>query len=129
MITTKAKAIVTVTLMVAVVAITLATNLVPLRQILDQQAQVAAARAELQRLSEENGVLTSEVEALQSPGEVERLAREKLGYVREGETAYIVLPPEEHAIVPVRDDGAVTERPWWATVWDFISGRDVLEGS
>ena len=130
MIAAKSRTILTVALMVGVVAVTLATNLVPLRQIMEQNDQVAIAQAQLEELTAENELLTAEVEALQSPGEIERLAREKLGYVMEGETAYIVLPPEERVPVSTPEtEQPVADSSWWNAVWEFITGADVADGS
>ena len=118
---------------VLVVALALATNVVPFRQLVEQRQQVAASRARLASLQAENTKLRDEVAALQTPLEIERLAREKLGLVREGEEAYVVLEPAENVIVFPEDeltapaDPTPEERPWYLRLWDFLTGRDLLE--
>jgi hypothetical protein len=112
-----------------VVAVSLAflTQVVPYRQILDSQRQVEAARAQLAALESENEVLSADVEALNTPEEIERLARDKLGYVREGEVAYVVLdPPGAHTEELAADEvPAAQDKSWVDHVWAFITGSDL----
>jgi cell division protein FtsB len=105
------------------------TAVIPFRQILEQQARVDGAAAELARINLENELLSGEVQALNTPEEIERLARENLGYVMPGETAYVVLEPEESltpAAVPVtyEDDDV----PWYLAIWNFFTGADISGG-
>lgn len=119
---------------VLVVALALATNVVPFRQLVEQRQQVTASRARLAELEEENTRLAEEAAALQTPLEIERLAREKLGLVREGERAYVVLEPAETTTVfpedelaPPPDPVPATEaKPWYLRLWDYLTGRDLL---
>jgi cell division protein FtsB len=115
---------------VLLVGLAMVTNVIPFRQIVEQRAQVAEGEARLAALAEENQLLESQVEALNTPAEIERLAREKLGYVREGETAYVVLEPESSG--PSATDRLTsvseTERTWWERLWDFVTGRDLAGG-
>jgi hypothetical protein len=101
--------------------------LVPYRQIIDAQRQVATAQARLQALESENATLQADVDALNTDEEIEKLAREKLGYVRPGETAYVVLDP------PGSDDEESVEtappapaaKTWVDRLWEFVSGGDL----
>ena len=103
------------------------TAVIPFRQILDQQARVEGSAAELARINLENELLSGEVEALNTPEEIERLARENLGYVMPGETAYVVLEPDETltstTVAPVADDG--DDVPWYLAIWNFFTGADL----
>jgi cell division protein FtsB len=102
------------------------TAVIPFRQILEQQARVEGASAELARIQMENELLNREVQALQTPEEIERLARENLGYVMPGETAYVVLEPEETlSTVPAAAIAAPDDLPWYLTIWNFFTGADV----
>lgn len=121
-----------VTAAVLVVAVAVTTNALPLRQIVDQQQEVADAQATLDELSRENDILTDQVAALQTSVEIERLAREKLGYVRPGEAAYVVIEKE----VPAVDDlpsevrsgpGESDAVPFLTQLWDFVTGRDLVD--
>jgi cell division protein FtsB len=64
----------------------------PTRTWLDQRASISASRSQLTDLDAELAELDSRVDALDSPEEIERLARSDFGMVRPGEEAYIVLP-------------------------------------
>ncbi|MCH7900896.1 MAG: septum formation initiator family protein [Acidobacteria bacterium] len=117
-----------VTLLFLVTGAAFLTQVVPYRQILDSQRQVSSARAELAALEEDNEVLAADIAALQTDEEVEKLAREKLGYVRPGETAYVVLdPPEEETRPQPQTDDLVIpeERTWVDMLWDFVTGADL----
>lgn len=102
------------------------TQVVPYRQIVDTQREVAAARAELSALESDNASLQADVGALQSDTEIEKLAREKLGYVRPGETAYVVLdPPGTADIDPVETAPPTVEKTWVDRLWEFLTGADL----
>lgn len=116
------------TLLFVVLGAALLTQMVPYRQILDSQRQVSSARAQLAALEEDNTLLAADVAALQTDEEVEKLAREKLGYVRPGETAYVVLDPPESETrpLPQTDDLVFPEEPTWVDrLWDFVTGADL----
>lgn len=117
------------TLALLVVGAAVVTNVVPYRQILEQRRQVAAAAAELEQLQKENAVLTAQRDALETPVEIERLAREKLGYVRPGEIAYVVLDPPRAptttTTAPEPEPNPVEDRSLLDTVWDFMTGADL----
>lgn len=117
------------TLALLVVGAAVVTNVVPYRQILEQRRQVATAAAQLDEIRDENAVLTAQREALQTPVEIERLAREKLGYVRPGEIAYVVLDPPEVSTTtsstPTEDPVPVEDDSLLDTVWDFMTGADL----
>lgn len=105
------------------------TQVVPYNQIIESQRQVAEARAELAELKADNQRLQADVEALHTPSEIERLAREKLGYVRPGESAYVVLDPPG---TPDPDQAASSEpapppveKTWVDRVWEFLTGADL----
>jgi len=102
------------------------TQVVPYRQIIETQRQVATARAELEALESENAELGADVAALQTDSEIERLAREKLGYVRPGEKAYVVLdPPGTPDHQPAEPAPAPVEKTWVERVWEFVTGADL----
>ena len=108
----------------------LITAVIPFQQILEQQARVDGASAELARINLENELLSGEVQALQTPEEIERLARENLGYVMPGETAYVVLEPEEtlatNTVGPVAAEKE--DIPWYRAIWNFFTGADMSGG-
>jgi len=116
-----------VTLLFILMGAAFLTQVVPYRQILDSQRQVEAARQQLASLEAENEVLSADVAALNTPEEIERLARDKLGYVREGEVAYVVLDPPgvETATPDATELPKPPDRTWVEHIWDFITGGDL----
>lgn len=116
-----------VTLLFILMGAAFLTQVVPYRQILDSQRQVETARDQLASLEADNEVLAADVAALNTPEEIEKLARDKLGYVREGEVAYVVLDPPG-AQTPQATASELPELPdktWVDRVWDFLSGSDL----
>jgi cell division protein FtsB len=106
------------------------TQVVPYRQIIESQREVSSARALLISLETDNELLQADVAALNTDEEIEKLAREKLGYVQPGETAYVVLdPPATDDTVPeIVDDPPAPERTWVDQLWEFVSGEDLGSG-
>ena len=118
------------TLLVLLLGVAFLTQVVPYRQIIEANQNVTEARERLASLEGENEVLNADVEALETDTEIEKLAREKLGYVRPGEVAYVVLdPPEAEAPLPEPEPEPETEpRTWVERVWDFLTGADIGDG-
>ena len=115
------------TLLILLMGAAFLTQVVPYGQIIESGRQVDAARTQLARLEAENAALQGDIEALGTEAEIERLAREKLGYVRPGETAYVVLDPPgtpEDAENPAPPP-AIEEKTWVDRVWEFITGADI----
>ncbi|MCZ6631354.1 MAG: septum formation initiator family protein [Actinobacteria bacterium] len=116
------------TLLFLVMGAAFLTQVVPYRQILDSSRQVSSARAQLAALEVDNELLAADIAALETDEEVEKLAREKLGYVRPGEIAYVVLDPPEELTrpQPETDDLVIPEeRTWVDMIWDFVTGSDL----
>ena len=92
-------------------------------------AEVAVAEDRLAAIEEENRLLEARIAALHTPEEVERLAREQFGLVRPGEIGYVVLvPPGEELPEAVPEPDPEPEaKPWWEDLWDFLTGRDLVE--
>ncbi len=70
----------------------LALGVFPTRDFLDQRADLGATEEQLAVLREQNEALEARIEALSTPEEIERLAREQYNLVHPGEEAYSVLP-------------------------------------
>jgi len=66
----------------------------PTRSYLAQQRQVNDARHSVQVLRAQNAQLAREAQRLQTPAEIERLARSQFNMVFPGEQAYNVVPPQ-----------------------------------
>jgi cell division protein FtsB len=123
----------TATLALFVLGLAFVTAVIPFRQIIDQQRRVEAAAAELAAITSENRILEAEVAALNTPQEIERLAREQLGYVMPGDIAYVVLEPADEATTTTTAPPPITaevspEVPWYRAVWNFFTGADLVGG-
>ena len=75
------------------VCVVLAFAVAPFRAYLVQRAQVHALEQQARALEEQNNALTQRIARLNDPAYLERLARECLGMVKPGETAYVIVPP------------------------------------
>ena len=112
---------------VFVVAGFVVTGVLPVREYLERGNDVETAQIELDRLKAENDALADDVDALYTDQEVERLAREQYGFVREGEVGYVVLTPdgEEPVAEPALPVSKVVEqRSFFQRFWDFVTGND-----
>ena len=111
------------------VAAALFSNLFPFRQMLAADRAIAAAQEDLAALEAENERLAADLDALQTPEEIERLARNELGYVLPGEQGFVVVAPDEEP--SSAGDEAVEAlpepRPWYAPILDFLIGADLEE--
>lgn len=116
-----------VTLLFLLLGAAFLTQVVPYRQIIESQRQVSSAQDRLAGLQAENEELQADVTALNTDEEIEKLAREKLGYVQPGETAYIVLdPPGPSDTTPVEaPEPAAPEKTWVDHIWEFVTGDDL----
>lgn len=70
----------------------LMAGVVPVRQYLEQQRRLDAARQRIELLDEENRRLAARAGELRTDEEIERLAREQYSLVRPGEEAFALLP-------------------------------------
>lgn len=86
----------------------------PTRAWLDQGAEIADREIELSDIRAGNHALEARVGALNTPAEIERIARRDHGLVLPGEEAYAVLPA---ALPPVRLPAS----------WPFTELADALD--
>jgi cell division protein FtsB len=77
----------------AVVALILLTLAVaPLRALIDQRNDLATLEQQADELAQRNVRLEARIDRFTDPTYLERLARECLGMVRPGETAFVMVP-------------------------------------
>jgi cell division protein FtsB len=77
----------------AVVVVFLLTLAVaPLRTLLEQRGQLGELGRQTAELRRENADLNAEIDMLEDPRNLERMARECLGMVRPGEIAFVTVP-------------------------------------
>jgi hypothetical protein len=100
----------------------------PFRQMFAHHRQVDAAEQQLADLQAANAELEGEIAKLQSPVEIERIAREQFGLVRPGETGYVVEVPDTGPVLAADTDQTDEEEApsgFWQGIWDFLTGRDL----
>jgi cell division protein FtsL len=85
----------------AVVVAALVLASFPARQILAQRHDTAVAQSELAALDGDVKRLQDRATALETPAETERMARDKLGWVRPGAESYrVIFPPSGPVPLP-----------------------------
>ncbi|MGI9578780.1 MAG: FtsB family cell division protein [Microthrixaceae bacterium] len=71
----------------------------PVRGWWSQRQDIDDARAELAAMEADNAALEQRLGRVSDPAELERIARDQLGLVREGEESYVILPPPTAGLV------------------------------
>ena len=108
-----------------------AVDVFPVRQLIARNREAEVVRARLTEIQKENTQLEREIQALHSPAEIERIARADFGFVRPGETSYVVILADEQPLEeptepeqePAPDSGG-----FWEALWDYLTGRDISDG-
>lgn len=130
MVETRSRASILLMLLLVVVLAIVLTNVFPFRQIIAQRRAVDIAEAQLSVLQEENARLEAEAEALRSDAEIERIARADFGFVRPGDTSYVVVEPTpaigELLPEPDPEPEPLESRSFLGALWDFLTGRDLV---
>lgn len=100
----------------------LASAALPLREYLAQRQDIAALEEQQSATRDRIAALEAERERLQDPAYVAAEARRRLHFVLPGETAYVVLAPQESAApaTPARSRQA----PWYSQVWGSVEQAD-----
>jgi len=62
----------------------------PVRNYLSERGHISALQRQAQQLEDANAALQTEIARLRQPAEMERLARQCLGMVAAGETAFVL---------------------------------------
>lgn len=82
------------TLLLTIVIGVLVLSIAPARMYFDQRAELARLERLSDELARENARLSARAEQLRDEEFLERLARQCLGMVKPGETAFVVVPEE-----------------------------------
>jgi cell division protein FtsB len=105
-----------------------ASGVLPLQQYFEREIQVTDAQDRLDAIEAENGTISSDVDALQSDQEIERVAREQYGFVRPGEVGYVVIVPDGSNIEtqpPSPVDIETSSPGFLEQVWRYLTGDDI----
>lgn len=97
-----------------------------LRGYIEQRSDITRMQQAVAREEDRIEELKAEVQAWQEPETIEREARQRLRFVKPGETAFTVLDDtEEQLTEPLPGMAAVTtdvheHRPWYGEVWESV---------
>jgi len=105
-----------------------ASGVLPVQQYLEREIRATDAEDRLAVLESENATIRSDVDALQSDQEIERVAREQYGFVRPGETGYVVITPDDPDVAaseaePV--DADASDPGFLERIWRYLTGDDI----
>jgi cell division protein FtsB len=109
-------------LLAAVVSALILSVGVPLRNYVDQRAELSAVYEQQHVLADKIAELERRRVLLADPEHIETQARERLRYIRPGEAPYLVqLPPGS----TVADAGGVAPggSPWYTELWKSINSE------
>jgi cell division protein FtsB len=93
----------------------------PLRNYLQQRAELADAVVAQQSLEQQRDELQARKSALQDSAYVAAEARRRLQYVTPGETVFVVHAPAVAAGADVQAAVAVSDQPWYGSLWDTLA--------
>jgi cell division protein FtsB len=120
----------------AAIFVMLAVTLIPtLRSTLNQRSQINDLRNDLAQKRETVAALQQEQRQWTDPAYVEQQARERLKFVRVGETSYTVIDAE---VAPVDAGGpkiaaparaSAANSPWYGQMWQSIVIADASSTS
>src|SRR5687768_12951051 len=88
----------------------------PARSLVAERNRIDRLEQRLSALRSENEVLRDEVDRLNRPGDLELLARDRLGLVRPGEQAYLFVPEPSPSPAPAQTQG----RSAWSRFWSRV---------
>ena len=100
----------------------LASAALPLREYLAQRQEISALEEQQRATRERIAALEAERERLKDPAYVAAEARRRLHFVLPGETAYVVLAPEQVAAPPT--PAKSKQAPWYSQVWGSVEQAD-----
>jgi cell division protein FtsB len=92
----------------------------PIRSLDATNQRVEYLRATKQQLTTSITELEQRRARLQDPDEVELLARTKFGLVKPGETAYVVVTPEDQLDADAAPPDGAGHRPWYRWLVDAV---------
>ena len=101
----------------------LASAALPMREYVNQRSEIAELEAAQAAQRERVAALEAEKQRLQDPAYVAAEARRRLHFVLPGETAYVVLAPEE-SLVEQEQKAEAAEAPWYSQLWGSVQEAD-----
>lgn len=89
----------------------------PTKQLTAEKLRIGRLEARLTEVTRENAAMRADVRRLEDPSELELLARDRLGWVRPGERAYLVVPEPSPKPPP-----EAPSRTWWSRLAEHLVG-------
>jgi hypothetical protein len=96
----------------------------PMRDYLAQRGEIAQLEDEQSQARKRVAALEAERDRLQDPAYVAAEARRRLHFVLPGETAYVVLTPEEDPAEAEAEGPVGSTSPWYSQVWGSVEQAD-----
>lgn len=113
------------TLLLLMVAAVLALSVNPARDLWKQWREMRRLEADLTALRRENEKLKEELDRLKTDAYIEQEARARLGLVKPGERAYVIVPPKQESPKPQaqnpKSQKKISKKTIWQKLWDSIS--------
>lgn len=106
----------------------LATIAAPLRNYFQQRTEIARLTESIAAKEEQKELLREEIERYGSDAYIAEQARQRLGVIGEGETAYRIVDPRMDVDSSVTSDDREVEedRTWYEILWTSVSDPDSL---
>lgn len=118
-----------IAVLVTVAIIILVTIAAPLRNYFQQRTEIARVTESIAAKEQERDALREEIERYGSDAYVAEQARQRLGVIAEGETAYRIIDPamDRDSSVTTAEQEVAESRTWYEILWTSISEPEVLE--
>lgn len=122
--------IVEVAALVFVLILLIALIGTPLRNYLQQRAEIGRIESDIVAMQEEKDNLLEEIDRYKSDAYVRELARTRLGVIAEGETAFRVMDDRLQNSRQTSDMDNTDEQesgPWYEMLWKSVTVEDAVE--
>jgi hypothetical protein len=112
-----------------VVCALLVSAALPLREFLGQRGNIRQLEQQEAAANRRVADLEEQKARLEDPSYTAALARDRLHFVRPGETAYVVIAPSAPAAAPQDAEQATSapsgpEAPWYSQLWGSVRSAD-----
>lgn len=114
----------------AVLVLLLLGIALPLRNYFQQRSEIANVQASIATKQQTRDSLQSDLDKYSSKAYMEEQARNRLGVVKKGETAFRIIDPAmtNETSVTTAEKPEGKSKPWYETVWNSITDPSVLQG-
>lgn len=115
-------------ILVSVAIVILIIIAVPLRNYFQQRSEITRLTESIAMKQLEKERLQTEIEDYRSDAYIQEQARQRLGVIAEGETAYRIIDPRMDQDSSVTSDSSEVEqqRTWYEILWTSVSEPETL---